>query len=212
MSRPPITIGPDEDVSAATKVVMDRGIGCVLVVEHGHLVGMVTRRDLLAQGTEEVAEAASGERTSTIAALWTQLLVDDVMSREPTSAASDDTIWVAIDRMSRQGIRHLPVVDANHRVVGMLSDRDLRTAIGNPMRANDEREAVVPVDSSRVSDAMTRATLTLPTGTRLSRAALLFADHKIGAVPIVDDGGRLVGLVSYTDVLRAVLGPKPNLS
>jgi acetoin utilization protein AcuB len=68
------------------------------------------------------------------------------------------------------------------------------------------------IESTRVAHAMTRAPLTLPAGTRLSRAAALFADHKVGAIPIVDDKDRLVGVVSYTDVLRAVVGAKPSAS
>jgi CBS domain-containing protein len=114
--------------------------------------------------------------------------------------------------MGRHGIRHLPVVDADRRVAGMLSDRDIRTAIGNPMRAVASPEAAARIESTRVFRAMTREPLTLASGARLSRAATLFADHKVGAVPIVDEQHRLVGLISYTDVLRAVLGPKAEVS
>ena len=59
---------------------------------------------------------------------------------------------------------------------------------------------------------MTRSPITLPAGTRLSRSARVFADHKNGVLPIVDDRDRLVGMISYTDVLRAVLGPKRDVS
>jgi len=145
-------------------------------------------------------------------AAWTHLRVDDVMSRELVTAEADDALAVVVQRMGRHGIRHVPVVDGERRVIGMLSDRDVRTAIGNPMRSLDPRQAVVRIESTRVMHAMTRPPLTLPAGTRLSRAAALFADHKVGAVPIVDEQQHLVGLVSYTDVLRAVLGPKRNVS
>jgi len=145
-------------------------------------------------------------------AAWTHLVVDDVMSRQPVTASADDTLPVVVDRMGRRGIRHLPVTDAEHRVIGILSDRDVRTAIGNPMRSLDPREALVRIESTRVEHVMSRVPITLPSGTRLERAAALFADKKIGAVPIVDEKERLVGLVSHTDLLRAVLGPKRNMS
>jgi acetoin utilization protein AcuB len=80
------------------------------------------------------------------------------------------------------------------------------------MRAVSSREAAVRIESTRVLHAMTRAPMTLPLGTRLERAAALFADHKVGAVPILDDKDQLAGVVSYTDILQAVLGPKPNMS
>lgn len=211
MSHPPVTVTPDDELGDAVKLVTDRGIGCVLVVEHGRLVGIVTRRDLLGAELESGAEPPP-QRLEPVGPAWARLLVDDVMSRDPLTASPDDPIRTVVDRMGRHGIRHLPVIDAERRVVGMLSDRDVRTAIGNPLRALDQRDAVVRIESTRVQHAMSRATLTLPLGTRLSRAAALFADHKVGALPVIDDAGHLLGIVSYTDVLRAILGPKPSLS
>ena len=134
------------------------------------------------------------------------------MSREPLTASPEDSLQVVVDRMGRHGIRHLPIVDADRRVIGMLSDRDVRSAIGNPMWTRDPRASVVRIESTRVAHAMTRSPLVLHAGTRLSQAANMFADHKVGALPIVDEADRLVGVVSYTDVLRAVLGPKRNVS
>ena len=64
----------------------------------------------------------------------------------------------------------------------------------------------------RVIQAMTCQPATLPAGTRLSHAAAFFADRKVGALPIIDEHERLVGLVSYLDGLRAVVGPKSNAS
>jgi acetoin utilization protein AcuB len=212
MSSPPLTIRPNDDVAAAIKLVTDRGIGCLPVVERGRLIGIVTRRDLLAQEINGVEEHGQERTTAEPRPAWARLLVDDVMSRDPLMAMAGDTIRVVIERMGRHGIRHLPVVDVDRRVIGMLSDRDVRTAVGNPLHAVDSPEVDERIRSTRVSDAMTRAPLTLAAGTRLSRAASLFADFKVGAVPIVDDRGGLVGLLSYTDVLRAVVGPKPSVS
>jgi acetoin utilization protein AcuB len=208
MSRPPVALSPDDDVGAAIALVTERGIGCVPVVEAERLVGIVTRRDLLSQKIEHDEEPG----VESASPAWSHLLVDDVMSRDPLTASPDDALPVLVDRLGRHGVRHLPVVDAERRVIGMLSDRDVRTAIGNPLRALDRRDARVRIESTRASHVMSRAPLTLPAGTRLLRAAALFADHKIGALPIVDESGHLVGVVSYTDVLRAVVGPKPNVS
>ena len=134
------------------------------------------------------------------------------MSADPVTVSADDSVRTAIDRMGRHGVRHLAVVDGDRRVVGVLSDRDVRTAIGDPMRAAISREDDARIAATRVAQAMTRSPMTLPRGTRLSRAAALFADHKVGAVPIVDDNDRLAGVISYMDVLRAVLGSKSNAS
>ena len=214
MSSPPVTIGPDDDVPAAIKLVTERGIGCLAVVERRRLVAILTRRDLLVHELDLGAEIRTEERGhhNGPAVDWHHLLVDDVMSREPLTAFVDDTIRAVIDRMGRQGVRHLPVIDGEGRVIGMLSDRDVRTAVGNPLRAISPRDAVVRIEATRVGHVMTRAPLTLSAGTRLSRAATLFADHKVGAVPIVTETNRLVGLVSYMDVLHAIVVSKPTIS
>ncbi len=202
MGSPPVTVGPDDSLDTAIKLVAGHGVGCLPVVERGQLTGIVTRRDLLAQKARDDVQELQPE--------WARLRVDDVMSREPLTASADDTIPVVMTRMGRHGIRHVPVVDGDRRVIGMLSDRDVRTAIGNPLRALSAREAVVRIESTRVAHAMTREPSTLLVGSPLSQAAAFFADHKVGALPIVDERDRLVGLLSYIDVLRAILGPKAS--
>ena len=214
MSSPAMTVAPNESVEAAIKLVAQHARGCLPVVDRGHVVGIVTRRDLLAQEVERDVD----ERTAAHAAPedeppgWTRRLVDDVMSREPLTASANEALPTVIDRMGRHGIRHLPVIDGDRRVIGMLSDRDVRTAIGYRLHAGHERGVAFRIESTRVSEAMTRRPSTLPAGTRLSHAAAFFADHKIGVLPIVDESQRLVGLVSYMDVLRAVVGSKSNAS
>ena len=214
MSSPPVTVGPNEGVDAAIKLVAEHALGCLPVVDGGRLVGIVTRRDLLAQqaGRDVDEEPTAHAAPEGKPPAWARQLVDDVMSPEPLTASANDTLPTVIDRMARHGIRHLPVIDGERRVVGMLSDRDVRTAIGNPLRAVNARDAAVRIESTRVFQAMTRQPSTLPAGTRLSRAAAFFADHKVGALPIVDEHDRFVGLVSYLDVLRAVVGSKSNAS
>lgn len=214
MSSPPVTVGAEDDVDTAIALVTVRGIGCLPVVDKQRLLGIVTRKDLLVQELDEDAfhDGDGLDRDESPRPVWTGQLVDAVMSRDPVTAAADETIWSVLDRMGHHGIRHLAVIDGERRVIGVLSDRDVRTAIGNPMQAVASRDAEVRIESTRVGDAMTRSPITLPAGTRLSRAAKVFADHKVGVLPIVDDRERLVGMISYTDVLRAVLGPKRDVS
>lgn len=210
MHSPPITISPDTELAEAIRLVTERGVGCLPVVEHGSLMGIVTRSDLLA--SEVVDDSAAGDTPVSTRALWGDLLVDDAMSAEPAAVTTDETLRSALERMNQRGVRHLPVVDGDLRVIGILSDRDIRTIIGNPMRTLSFHDGMVRLDSVRVGQVMTRAPITLHSGTPLSRAARVFADHKIGVIPIVGDRDRLRGVLSYTDVLRAVLGPKRSLS
>ena len=211
MKSPALTVDKDDDVQTALRRIIDQGIGCLPVLDGKRLTGIVTRRDLLrreleleetltVQGEPPYGEARHAKLDG---------IVDDVMSPDPVTASEGEHLMDAVERMDRRGIRHLPVIDGDRRVVGMLSDRDVRLAIGNSLRAIDVREARVRIEATHVGDVMSRNPLTLRSGTRASRAAGFFADHKVGAVPVVDEHNRIVGIVSYLDVLRALLGRKP---
>ena len=211
MHSPALTIAPDADLATAIRLLTDRGIGCLPIVELGRLLGIVTRRDLLAAEVDH-ATAAEDDVAPSAKAPWGPLLVDDVMSTDPIAAVADESLASALERMDRHGVRHLPVIDGERKVIGILSDRDIRTVIGNPLRTLSSHDTRVRIESVRVAHVMTESPITLHAGTRLSRAASVFADHKVGAIPIVGDRERLRGVLSYADVLRAVLGPKGNLS
>jgi acetoin utilization protein AcuB len=124
------------------------------------------------------------------------------MQPEVFSVSPDDDVMEALDLMAARRIRHLPVVGAGGRVIGILSDRDLRAALGVPARALADwprRSGTL-----RVADAMTRDPIVAPIDAPLSVAVRHLLGRRIGALPIVDADGRLRGIVSYLDVIRAL--------
>lgn len=127
---------------------------------------------------------------------------------------SGDPVWVeasacaleALEQMQDRGIRHLPVVDAGRRVVGVLALDDLRVALPFPVGLR-EHPNVEQRESARewtVADVMTHAPETLPEGADLSEAAEMMAERRIGCLPIVDAEGRLAGILTETDLLHAL--------
>ena len=125
-----------------------------------------------------------------------------LMSREPLTAAVDDNLMDAAARMADRNVRHLPVVDGDRRVVGILSDRDVRTLVGDASRPLRPDDAKVRMRSLRVGDAMTRDVFVVAQDAPFAEVARIFTDQKVGAVPVVDDGDRLVGVISYVDVFK----------
>jgi CBS domain-containing protein/RNA polymerase-binding transcription factor DksA len=128
------------------------------------------------------------------------------MSGDPVSIDPEASALEALDLMVERGIRHLPVVDPKRRVLGVLSIDDLRAALPLPVTA---RTALSPADREvirdyRVGEIMTHSPRTLREGVSLEQAAEQMADGRLGCLPVVDDSGRLVGLLSETDVLRAL--------
>ena len=124
------------------------------------------------------------------------------MTREPVTAASDDTLLDAAARMADRNVRHLPVVDGERHVVGILSDRDVRTVVGDWLRPFRPSDAVVRARTYRVGDAMTRDVVVVNQDAPFDEVVRVFTDQRVGAVPVVDDTDRLVGIISYVDVFR----------
>jgi len=131
--------------------------------------------------------------------------VDDVMTRKVVTIGPSDNCFEAVGRMHRAGIRHLPVVDRDERLLGIVTDRDLRHHLFS--------SAVFPVLSltsldtllmaSRVSDLMTKDVVTIGPRDSLADAAGLMMQKKIGSLPVTENG-RVVGMLTETDMLRLI--------
>lgn len=107
---------------------------------------------------------------------------------DPYTLRPEATIGEALHLMRQNGIGGIPVVDNNHFLVGMLTNRDLRLE-------TDMKKSV--------SKVMTKENLiTAPEGTDLKKAALLFSKNKIEKLPVVDKKGKLIGLITFGDILK----------
>jgi CBS domain-containing protein len=125
-----------------------------------------------------------------------------LMTRAPTTAAADDHLLDAAARMAERNVRHLPIVDGDRHVVGILSDRDVRTAVGDSGRPLHPDDALVRVREMRVAHAMTRDVFVVRQDAPFADVVRVFTDQRVGAVPVVDEGDRLVGIISYVDVFK----------
>jgi acetoin utilization protein AcuB len=124
--------------------------------------------------------------------------VEEIMTREPTAIRPHTTVADALHKLRQLDIRHLPVVNEDYELVGMISDRDLR---GAPMEMEVAGRQTVPLDTP-VSTLMSSDVLSVELETPLAECIDLMLDEKVGALPVVDDRGVLVGIVSYVDLLR----------
>jgi acetoin utilization protein AcuB len=131
------------------------------------------------------------------------LRVTDRMSRPAVTIAVDSTLEAAHDLMRARRIRHLPVVDAGGRLVGIVTDRDLRQALLAPSLRAQARRLAASLEGLPVERVMTRGVVTVRPETELRDAAALMHEQKIGAAPVVDEAGAVVGVLTESDVLRA---------
>jgi acetoin utilization protein AcuB len=140
-----------------------------------------------------------------------QAPIKSFMSGDPVWITPDASALEAFERMLDRGIRHLPVLDAHRRVVGILSIDDLRAALPyapaltKPLTPPDRAVAL----EWRVGEIMSHDPATLGPDATLADAAACMAERRIGCLAIVDETGRLAGLLSETDVLWAVATSGP---
>lgn len=129
----------------------------------------------------------------------------DLMTENPRTVRVDDPMGEAVEVLESMDFRHLPVVDEQGELVGMLSDRDLR-ALEVPY-AEDTETVVTVLQKARVpvSTLMSSNVVSVAPDADVAELMELMLENKIGAIPVVDGEGALRGIVSYADVFGGLL-------
>lgn len=120
------------------------------------------------------------------------MLVRDRMSAHPVTIEPESSALAALGILQYHHLRHLPVVDPNGHVVGILAERDLLLAASRHLHAGME-----------VSEVMHRDVVTVGPDAPLAEAATLMARHHFGSLPVVDSNNDIVGIVTESDIFRA---------
>ncbi|MDG1297217.1 MAG: IMP dehydrogenase [Saprospiraceae bacterium] len=107
---------------------------------------------------------------------------------DPVTIAPDAKIADALELMKQYRIGGIPVTDSNGKLIGILTNRDLRFEI------NTER----PVQEIMTKDNL----ITAEKGTDLAKAKSILQEHKIEKLPVVDDNNKLIGLITFKDILK----------
>ena len=120
--------------------------------------------------------------------------VENYMSIVPTTIRDDTVYWKAFNIMQEKDLHHIPVVNEKNALVGLIARRDLQIA------AMHFKE--VPVE---VFEVMHSPVVTISPGELLSEAAKKMIDERIGGLPVLDTDGQIVGILTETDLLRALI-------
>ena len=132
--------------------------------------------------------------------------VSELMSREVVTLGDTETCHEAIDRMCRRKVRHLPVLDRDGALVGIVTDRDVRHRL---FAADVYRQIGKIAVSALLRQAPVRAVMSAPVrcigvAADVAEAAERMRRDKVGCLPVVD-GSRLVGMLTEIDVLRSIV-------
>ena len=129
--------------------------------------------------------------------------VGECMSLQPVTVSEQTSMREAVELMRRHQIRHLPVVQGK-RLLGIVTDRDIRRASPSLLSGISKEEYEEVLDSTPVSRIMTREPFTVTPETDLAEAVRILLEKKVGGVPVVN-GQELVGILTESDALRVLL-------
>jgi CBS-domain-containing membrane protein len=129
--------------------------------------------------------------------------ISSIMRTEFASLRAEDRLDLADQVMKLGRVRHLPVLDAGGKLVGIVSNRDLLEASLTSVLAFEPSQRRGFLRSVDVAEVMTREVETVGPETPLGVAASRMIRHKIGCLPVVREDGVAVGLVTETDLLMA---------
>jgi acetoin utilization protein AcuB len=128
--------------------------------------------------------------------------VKDLMHTHIVTLHSSDTLNIAEDIMSMGRIRHLPVLDGGNRVVGIVTQRDLYKASISSVLGIDRTREQEWLGKVKVRDVMTTTVTMIGAEAGVIEAVDKMVTEKIGCLPVVDEQGKLMGLLTETDCLR----------
>jgi len=163
-------------VSAAMDTVTESEMAIAMAREGG--IGILHKNMPIARQVEEVDRVKRSESG---------------MILDPVTVRADQRVRDVLALMNRYRISGIPVVDDNHRLIGIITNRDLRFE---------------PDEDQKVADIMTKEHLvTAPLGTTLEQAQSILQKHKIEKLPVVDKHGVLGGLITFKDILKKIKHP-----
>jgi CBS domain-containing protein len=146
-------------------------------------------------------------------------LVSDVMTKDVVAVGETAPYKEIVETLARSEVSAVPVVDAQHRVVGVVSEADLLHKVEHsapqpypehhaPLLDRRRRRAErAKADADTARELMSSPAVVIGPGASLSTAAKAIVDEKVKRLPVVDESGRLVGIVARSDLLRIYLRP-----
>lgn len=132
------------------------------------------------------------------------MTVKRLMSQPVVTVEPDDTLEEVQHIFSNTGFHHLLVTE-HRRLVGVVSDRDLLRALSPYLNTAAETERDLVTLKKRVHQVMTRQPYTVNESASLHEAIAVIHDHNVSCVPVVSSGGRVVGILTWRDILRALM-------
>jgi acetoin utilization protein AcuB len=132
------------------------------------------------------------------------MLIKNWMSKDPVTVDGNDSMNHAVKLLKENNIRGLPVMK-NDRLVGIVTDRDLKRTSASDANTLDIHELLFLIDKIKIKEVMTKDPITIPSDYTIEEAAEILLDNKLSRAPVVDNDGDLVGIITQTDIFRVLV-------
>jgi acetoin utilization protein AcuB len=235
VTRHPKCASPDTPIQEATGMMVNNRIDSIPVLDDGDLVGIVTATDVLklfirlraigllcenknkTEPRRRFIDLLSGDSEEAINVLSTVLrTVEDVMTRDVVCLTERDHLSGVMKVMRRGVFRHVPVVNKEGKIVGIISDRDVLRLL--PYRQGPRKsqtgvfredlfdvEPDEPVVRELISRVMNQSVIHVRPDCDFYDAVKMLHDKRIGCLPVVDEEKKVLGIATVTDVMRGLL-------
>jgi acetoin utilization protein AcuB len=130
--------------------------------------------------------------------------VGRIMRKELVTISPDTSLIKAKEIIAEKRIAHLLVVDENDKLIGIVSDRDVKQSWASPATTLSQHELNYILTQITVDVIMRKKIITVAPDTTIERAARILQENRIGSLPVVDKG-QLVGIITTTDVMEVLL-------
>jgi len=130
------------------------------------------------------------------------MLVKDWMTKLPLNLLEDTCVADAAEIMFKSNVRQMPVTDKNGKLVGIVSDRDIRDALPSKYLPGDIPQDHGGLAALKVKDIMSIDPITTHPEQTVESVAYILQTKKIGGLPVLDDKGELIGIITEVDVFR----------
>ena len=134
------------------------------------------------------------------------MFVSRSMTRKVITVEPEAGIFEAQELMAANKIRHLPVIEPDSRLIGIVTDRDIRSALPYKFfKESPSEEEKKKFSELKIKNIMTQNPIAISATYTLQDALLVIQDARVGALPVVDENGILSGIISVRDLLRAFI-------
>lgn len=133
------------------------------------------------------------------------MLIKSWMTTEVISLTPERTMMKASKLMKDNGIKRLPIVDENGKLVGIVSDRDIKEASPSKATTLDTHELYYLLSEIKLKDIMTTNPETVDPEDTVEKAAVIMDEKRIGGMPVVDKSGNLVGVITDSDIFKVLI-------